>query len=466
MEITSVEVLKAYINRIQEVEPIINAVVCDRFDEALKEARYIDKVLDSGNVPAYYSREKAPFLGVPFTTKEAFAHKGMTNTSGLVSRKNMLCTKDAAVVARMKEAGAIPIAVTNCSELCMWYESSNFIYGRSNNPYDARRIVGGSSGGEGALHAASGTPIGIGSDIGGSIRMPCFFNGIFGHKPSSGIIPNFGQFPMATGKRNDFLSTGPMCRFAEDLEPMFRVLAGEEGLSKLKMDTTVDLKSLRYFTIVDDGDAGYCSRVSQELRDAQAKAAKYIEESLNVPVVKTMVHRLRLSLPIWSAMMSKHGEVSFTDLMTDGGPQVYPAWELLKWVFQLSNHTLPAIGLGIVEKFDEMMMSKDLQERLCKASDKLRRDFEELLGSDGVLLYPSHPKVAPYHNSPLFTPMNFAYTGIFNMMGFPVTQVPLGLNADGVPLGVQVIALTHNDHLTMAVARKLEEAFGGWKEPV
>uniref|UniRef100_A0A803V9W8 Amidase domain-containing protein n=1 Tax=Ficedula albicollis TaxID=59894 RepID=A0A803V9W8_FICAL len=113
---------------------------------------------------------------------------GMPNTSGLVSRRSVIAASDAAVVSRLKQAGAIPLGVTNCSELCMWYESSNRVYGRTNNPYDLQRIVGGSSGGEGCALAAACSVVGVGSDIGGSIRMPAFFNGVFGHKPTTGRL--------------------------------------------------------------------------------------------------------------------------------------------------------------------------------------------------------------------------------------------------------------------------------------
>ncbi|XP_003919300.1 fatty-acid amide hydrolase 2-like [Papio anubis] len=117
----------------------------------------------------------------------------MPNSSGLMNRRDAISKTDATVVALLKEAGAIPLGITNCSELCMWYESSNKIYGRSNNPYDLQHIVGGSSGGEGCTLAAACSVIGVGSDIGGSIRMPAFFNGIFGHKPSPGNVNMIGR---------------------------------------------------------------------------------------------------------------------------------------------------------------------------------------------------------------------------------------------------------------------------------
>ena len=164
---TCVEVIQAFIDRIHEVNPLINAVVADRFHEALEEARGIDKVLDSSEL----NDEKSvlmtkPLLGVPVTVKESLACKGFPHSAGLVDRKNTIATKNANVVENLLQAGAIPIAVTNCSELCMWWETANNVYGRTNNPYDTSKIAGGSSGGEGAIISAAGSVCGVGSDVG------------------------------------------------------------------------------------------------------------------------------------------------------------------------------------------------------------------------------------------------------------------------------------------------------------
>ncbi|KQK78985.1 fatty-acid amide hydrolase 2-like protein [Amazona aestiva] len=366
--VTCVEVVEAYVERIREVNPLVNAVVKDRFEEALQEARQVDQLLSEGPGNDCLE-EKFPLLGVPITVKEAFSLHGMPNTSGLVSRRNVVATSDATVVSRLKQAGAIPLGVTNCSELCMWYESSNRVYGRTNNPYDLQRIVGGSSGGEGCVLAAACSVTGVGSDIGGSIRMPAFFNGIFGHKPTTGVVPNDGQFPNAQGVRTSFLCTGPMCRYAEDLELMLRVMAGP-SVDKLRLNE---------------------------------KVVEHLESELGVQVQHVAIHKMKYSFQIWSAMMSSKdsdGQEAqlFTDLLGDHGKPVWPLWELVKWLVGMSSHTLPAIA-------------------------------------------------------------------IFNVLGLPVTQCPLGLSSEGLPLGIQLVAAPYNDHLTLAVARYLEEAFGGWVLP-
>lgn len=164
LEVTCVAVINAYIERIRAVNAKINAVVEDRFEEATNDARKIDNMLGGLNKEERRRLfNQQPFLGVPFTTKESFSVAGMPNCSGLVARKGYISSEDAPTITRLRNAGAILIAVTNCSELCMWWESANRVYGRSKNPFDTTRIVGGSSGGEGAILGAAGSVIGIGS---------------------------------------------------------------------------------------------------------------------------------------------------------------------------------------------------------------------------------------------------------------------------------------------------------------
>ncbi|XP_010330181.2 fatty-acid amide hydrolase 2 isoform X4 [Saimiri boliviensis] len=426
-KVKCIDVVQAYINRIRDVNPMINGIVKYRFEEAMKEAHAVDQKLAEKQEDEASLEKKWPFLGVPFTVKEAFQLQGMPNSSGLMNRRDAISKTDATVVALLKEAGAIPLGITNCSELCMWYESSNKIYGRSNNPYDLQHTVGGSSGGEGCTLAAACSVIGVGSDIGGSIRMPAFFNGIFGHKPSPGVVPNKGQFPLAVGVQALFQCTGPMCRYAEDLTPMLKVMAGP-GIKRLKLDAKVHLKDLKFYWMEHDGGSFLISKVDQDLILAQKKEP-----------------------------------LKFVDLLGDHGKHVTPLWELIKWCLGLSVHTIPSIGLALLE--EKLKYNNEKCQKFKAVEESLRKELVEMLGDDGVFLYPSHPTVAPKHHVPLTRPFNFAYTGVFSALGFPVTQCPLGLNAKGLPLGIQVVAAPFNDHLTLAVAQYLEKTFGGWVCP-
>uniref|UniRef100_A0A8C5WAL8 Amidase domain-containing protein n=1 Tax=Leptobrachium leishanense TaxID=445787 RepID=A0A8C5WAL8_9ANUR len=460
-ELRSVVLVQAFIARIRQVNSVLNAVVCDRFDDAIREAQSADEFLSSGTEDKETLRERFPLLGVPFTVKEAFGVQGMPQSSGLLSRKLIVSETDAVVVSRMKKAGAIPIGVTNCSELCMWYESSNKVYGKTRNPYNPQHIVGGSSGGEGCILATAGSVIGVGSDIGGSIRMPAFFNGIYGHKPTPGLVPNEGQFPNAHGCRSEFLCTGPMCRYASDLPLVLKVMAGEKTVGR-SLDQEVSLQSLRYFSMENDGGGLFVSAVDDELVQAQRQLVGYIEKDLKAHVQTVNIHNLRYSFEIWSAMMSSDdkGE-TFADLLSSD--KLWPCWELLKWTFGFSKHTLPAIGLALTEKLAKI--NTEGNKRMMQKAKLLKEEISSLLGDDGILIYPSHPKIAPRHHEPLAMAFNFAYTGIFNILGFPVTQCPLGLSTTGLPLGFQLIASHNNDHLTLALAQHLEKALGGWKPP-
>ena len=224
-QLTAREVVQAHVDRLHARQPRTNALACDRFADALTDADRADERIKSDPDPP-------PFLGVPCTIKESIGVAGMPNCAGLVALKDRRAEADATAVARLRQAGFIPLGVTNTSEMTMWIESVNRVYGRTRNAYDPHRTAGGSSGGEGAAVGSGGSPVGLGSDIGGSIRVPAFFNGVFGHKPSPGLVPNTGQFPSTEGEAAYMLTLGPLTRHAEDLMPVTRIIAGPDGIDE------------------------------------------------------------------------------------------------------------------------------------------------------------------------------------------------------------------------------------------
>ncbi|XP_068443603.1 fatty-acid amide hydrolase 2-B [Clinocottus analis] len=463
-EVSSVEVVRAYIDRIQEVNPFLNAVIKDRFDAALQEASQVDKLIEEETGGEEVLEDRLPLLGVPLSVKESFALQGMPYTSGMISRKGVVSTVDCPPVALLKRAGAIPMGVTNTSELCMWAESNNHLHGVTNNPYDFERIPGGSSGGEGSILGGAGAVIGVGSDIGGSIRMPCFFCGIFGHKTTPGVLSLENQYPPCSGRQDEYCSSGPMCRYAEDLLPMLKIMAGPNA-RMLSLDRKVDLKTLRFFTIPHDGGSPLTYPVSKELIEIQRKVVERLEADLGVNVQEVRFPELRYGFQIWNTYMGlpdKEGKPPqpFSELMGQG-QAVWPFWELLKWMMGKSEHTMAAIGLALLEKIHVGEPSAFIIQQ----KEKLQKELDELLGTDGVFLFPSHPRVAPKHHHPLFRVPDCAYTGTINILGLPVTQCPLGLSEEGLPLGLQVGAGKLQDRLTLEVALYLEKAFGGWRDP-
>jgi fatty acid amide hydrolase 2 len=455
-EVTSVAVVEAHIERTVEVNPRINAVVAHRFDAAREEARRADDDVRA-------KRDLPPLHGVPCTIKESFALTGMPNTGGLVARSGTVATSDAPTVARLRAAGAIPIGVTNLSELCMWMESNNCVYGRTSNAYDARRTAGGSSGGEGAIVGVGGSPFGLGADVGGSIRMPAYFNGVFGHKPSSGLVPNTGQFPMSTGGALRFLSTGPLARRAEDLLPLLRVLAGPDGVDPACEARTIgdsDAVDMRDLVVLDVPNNGRLS-VSRAVRQAQERCAGLLARR-GAEVRAERIDGLRHSAEIWGAMLGSAEEVTFRELMANGAP-FSPARELVRWSIGRSHHTLPALVLALIEGVTKLRPADT--ERFVALGRTLRRELDSLLDERTVLLFPTYPTIAPKHGAALLVPVKWMYTAIFNVMELPVTAVPLGLDAHGVPLGVQVVGAHGCDHVTISVAKEIERETGGWVPP-
>lgn len=456
--VTSRTVVEAHIERIQRVNPILNAVVEERFEDALKEADLADDA-----VRLKEPEDLPPFHGVPCTIKEVFAIPGMRQTSGMVSRRDLVARDEAPTVTRLREAGAIVMGTTNVSELCMWMETSNKLYGRTNNAHDPRHIAGGSSGGEGAIVGAAGSPFGLGADIGGSIRMPAFFNGVFGHKPTGGLVPGTGQIPSPENAALRYNCTGPIARRAEDLMPLLRILAGPDGSDagcfeqELGDPASVDLAATR---VIDVRGNGF-RRVSAELDETQERVARALDAA-GADVRRARIESLKRSLDMWAAMMSDAADTTFAQHLWGDTPRS-SAKELVRLALRRSDHTLPAVALTILERAVSRMPRRT--RRFVEQGRALAEEIEDLLGEQGVMLYPSYTSVAPRHNAPLFSAVNWIYTAVFNIAEMPVTQVPLGLNPQGLPLGVQVVGARGQDHVTIAVALELEKLFGGWSMP-
>jgi len=239
------------------------------------------------------------------------------------------------------------------------------------------------------------------------------------------------------------------------------VMAGEHAISTLSLASCVDVTKLRYFTVEDCGGHFLVSNVDPELKQAQLHVCQQLQEKLGIKVETLKVDKLAYSLEIWSSMMCSAAQQPFCFYMGNQESTVNPFWELLKSCVGLSNHTIPAIGLGMLEKF-ESLTPRSVSESFIKMGEELRLELESILGEDGVLLYPSHPSLALNHNVPLLFPFNFSYTAIFNVLYLPVTQCPVGLSKSGLPLGIQVVAANNNDRLNIAVAMEIERLCGGW----
>uniref|UniRef100_A0A914YEI4 Amidase domain-containing protein n=1 Tax=Panagrolaimus superbus TaxID=310955 RepID=A0A914YEI4_9BILA len=287
-QLTSSELISAYISRIRIINPVINAVVEDNFEGAQKAAADVDVYLDQldKNSDEYKKlSETKPLLGVPFTIKDTYSVKGFRCTAGIYARRNVVADYDSDVVKNLKEAGAIHLAITNVPEAAFWFECNNRIYGRTKNPYDTRRIAGGSSGGEGAIIAAAGSVIGVGSDIGGSIRIPALCNGVFGLKPSEGAISLNGHHPNFKGGYGKRMCTsGPLCRYAKDLSIFFRVMAGNDvAENRFRLSKPVSMNKLRFF-YMEGINSFMIEPLDKKVKATMIKSVKYFEKKYDTSV--------------------------------------------------------------------------------------------------------------------------------------------------------------------------------------
>lgn len=456
-EISPVEVVEAHIEHIRVVNPAINAVIAQRFEQARAEARAAEQRVMSAADPS----DLPPLLGLPYTAKEYIMAKGMPLSAGIWSRRNEKADRDAETVTRLARAGAILVGITNVPEGGLWMETYNDVYGRTVNPWDPKRSAGGSSGGEGAIVATGAVAFGLGADVGGSIRIPAAFCGTVGHKPTGRMVPNTGFWPECKGELSAYLVCGPLCRRVEDVMPIMRVLAGPDGRDDVVKPWTlgdpdeIDPREVTIYPLESNGR----TRVGTTHRKAIRDAALALQER-GAKIGQLSLPRMKRAFAIWSAMMASAGGPSYAEIIGDGRP-VAPARELLRLAMQRSRHTLPALAVIGLESIAARFPGR--VEDAVADGKALQAELEDILGPRGVLLHPPYSRPAPRHYAPMLTPFDFVCTGLFNVLEFPSTVVPIGFDDDGLPVAVQVIGRRGNDHVTCAIAAELERAFGGWQ---
>ncbi|WKX90616.1 hypothetical protein Q1695_009457 [Nippostrongylus brasiliensis] len=456
------QLVEAYIHRIEQVNPLINAAVVRLFDEAREIAKqYDDELSKLSDEEVRELIQRRPLYGVPFSCKDSMEVKGQIVTIGMECRKDYRCERTATVIQRMRNAGGILIAITNVPELCSWVESTNVVYGRSNNPYDLRRIVGGSSGGEGALISAAGTPVGVGSDVGGSIRIPCFVNGIFGLMPTPDVIPLEGNVPEALCYKRQMLRDGPMCRYMEDLPLLYKILAGE-NFADLRIDEPVDFYRCRIFYLTGIPNP-MIEPVGDQMFETLMNAVSHFEKKFDLEGVGLDLPLAAQHFSFYSASLEGNISTRKKLMSLKGDAGEIKLWsEFLNWLMGKSKHRFAMIMIAAMEALGGSASPESKAESL-RVRDRLKRQIVETLGDSGIMFFPSWCTPAPFHHEPLFAVLNTAYTAIFNALALPVIQCPMGLDKRGIPLGVQIVAAPGRDRLLVAAAQEINAAFGGWK---
>ena len=463
-ELSPVELLEAHIRRVEAVNPVLNCVIAERFDAARMEARAAEREYGSTSTPRR-------LLGVPFTVKEMIEVGGMPLTFGSRVRSGRQGESDATVVARLRTAGAIPLGVTNVPEWGMWFESYNDVYGRTNNPWDVRFTPGGSSGGEGAAVGAGASVFGVGSDIGGSVRMPAAFCGVYGHKPTTGMLPLTGHYPVYAGgrdsgipKRAPYVTIGTMTRSAGDIAPLMRTMAGRDGTDPNAEPVAfldparVDWRGRRVL-LLRSPQVRRAARTAPELSGAVERAGALLAER-GAAVEEAPEQLIRHAGDIWFAALQMVGGSSFTEVLTEGRGMLLEL-EVARTLLGMGRYSWPALFFCMGERVGRKK-ERALRSAL-REGRRLAARYRELLGQDGVLVLPVHPHTAPRHNAAVLRPFDFLYTAAFNALRVPATAAPCGFDARGLPLAVQFTSARGNDHLTIAAAAVVEDAMPSWR---
>jgi amidase len=443
-EVSSEEVVEAHLARIEEVNPKLNAVVQLTADAARARAREADAALARGDA-------WGPLHGVPVTIKDAFETTGIISAGGTKGRAGYVPQEDATGVARYKAAGAVVLGKTNVPEVALAFESDNLVYGQTKNPYDLARTPGGSSGGEAAAVASGMSPLGLGSDAGGSIRLPAHFCGIAGIKPTSGRTARTGHFPPMGGLLDSIWQIGPLARRVEDLRLALPLLCGTDWRDPtvapvpLGDPSEVDLKHLRVAFHTDNGIVSPTPDIASATREAARVLADAGAEVVEArPPVPENAYEMLLGL-----YGADSGAGLRMLLMLSGTDETHALMTRLLEILSTSKMTTAELT-GLLFQLDAwrgQMLS-------------FMRDYD-------LILCPPCARTAMPHGT-TFDQDNqlvFSYTMIYNMTGWPGTVVRAATSPEGLPVGVQLVARPWREDVTLAAALAVERATGGWQRP-
>jgi len=441
-ELSSCELVRQHLAQIARLHAPLNAAVEVMAETALAAARIADERVSS--------REPCgPLHGVPFTVKDSIDVAGVRSTAGTLGRKlASAAQQDATLVRRLRQAGAIPIAKTNLPDLLFAFETDNFVFGRTNNPYDLTRTPGGSSGGEAALIAACGSPLGLGSDCLGSIRVPAAFCGITGIKPTSGRLPRTGHVPPFGGWIERFWQIGPLARWTEDLVLAMKLLAGEDGN---------DFTSPPAPLIEPDG--ARVLRIAFFTDNGVAKCAPVIEEAVRKCAEEFAREGARITEDR-PAGINEAYELEMAILGADGMES------LDAYLRQSGSERLHPVSTGMVDRARRWRGTASQLAGLWARWDAFRFRMQAFFENYDVVLCPVYTQPALPHGES-DRPGNFeafSYTMAWNVAGFPAATVRCA-ESQGLPVNVQVIARLWHDLQALAVCQMIEGRGGGWKAP-
>jgi len=432
-KISCVELITAHLQQIERVNPQINAAVEILAETALEQARAADQALVSGHEPG-------PLYGVPISIKDSIDVRGIKTTAGTWGRRDAApAARDATLVERLRNAGAIPIAKTNLPDLLFAYESDNLIYGRTNNPYDLSRTAGGSSGGESALIAACGSPLGLGSDAAGSVRIPAAFCGIASIKPTSGRLSRTGHVPPAGGWIEALWQIGPMARNVDDLIAAMNILQGEDG----EDFTTPPVESfpvkrdrLRIAFFTDNGIAPCSPEIVEAVRRCATDLSATMEIMEARPPGTEQAYELEMSL-----------------LGADGGDGIDAYLQSVG-----STRTHPLLDAGFLGRMRAYRCTASELAARWAQWDEYRRGMMQFFRDYDAVLCPVYTQTALDHGASVRAGNfeGFSYTMAWNMSGNPAATVRAGADKNGLPINIQVVTARWRDSVALEIGRDVE----------
>jgi amidase len=453
--VSAVELLEQARKRIEALDGAINAVILRDFERARDAARAADAALARG--------ERRPLLGLPMTVKESFNVAGLPTSWGIPRFRDWQPAEDAAAVARLKQAGAVVIGKTNLPILLSDWQSYNDVYGTTNNPWDLARTPGGSSGGSAAALAAGYVALELGSDIGGSLRAPAHYCGVYSHRPSWGLVPSRGQvFPTVRPlpHETDLVAIGPLARSAGDLALALDVLAGPDEPMAIAYRLSLpeprhgDLKSFRVLVVddhplepTDHAVRGALDRLGERLARAGATVA---HESALLPDLAAMTR----TYVQWRPAQLDEARAAVAALAADDD------------------------GLAAVQARAALQSHRDwiaADRRRAAIEAQWRALFKEW---DVVLCPPMPTPAFPHAHSPDRRARRIAidgepypyqdqiaWSGVATPAGLPATTIPVERSETGLPVGVQIVGPYLEDRTPIALAALLEREFGGFVAP-
>jgi Asp-tRNA(Asn)/Glu-tRNA(Gln) amidotransferase A subunit family amidase len=434
-EVSAFGLFDAHAARIAERDPQVNALVFPRLDEARAEAVEADAALAHGD-------HLGPLHGVPFTAKEAIAVAGMPAPNGSRLFVDNVSDADAVPLRRLRDAGAILLGKTNVPEFCAHWDTYNELSGATGNPHDVTRSAGGSSGGEAAALASAMTPLGLGSDYGGSIRCPSHFCGVFGLRPGRDTVPWADHYPLVSGPGPRMMaSVGPMARCADDLELALAILAPLEPAVAAPTGVAV---------FEEDG----LQPVSLACRAAVRRAAEALGEAGHDVVEASPPGQAEVR-SAYDVVLVHEAASGMLSSLAGHEQQLSPP---MRDMIEALRGFEPALA-PYLEAFARLA--------------RLEVEADAWLERHGAVLCPVAPDVAPplrgsfgpVDGEPVRPGGKLTLCTYANALGLPAVAVPVARTTAGLPVGVQLSGRRGHERALLALARELEQALGGWLDP-